>query len=212
MRPPPAYSKGSHHAAVCSIRVMLKPLAPRVLPCRHPNHCPVEPCSSAANDDLEDSQQQSGQAVLRCVPQGACHTLRLHSGRCCPVSATGDLDEIGSYTLEEQFARGGFGEVWRGASRELPKLTRFAEGRGAEHFVLKRIATAKGMDVRRDGLDEKRRMTISVRTRLSSGLCLIMHVHGVRKLSVTAGVSKALAPNASSASAGTTLLCHGVTA
>ncbi len=56
---------------------------------------------------------------------------------------------MGSYTLEEQFARGGFGEVWRGTSREaLPKLTRIREGLGAEHFVLKRVATAKSVEVR----------------------------------------------------------------
>ena len=64
------------------------------------------------------------------------------------MSCTDGWDDVGSYTLEEQFARGGFGEVWRGTSREaLPKLTRIREGVSAEHFVLKRVATAKGVEV-----------------------------------------------------------------
>ena len=69
-----------------------------------------------------------------------------YMAECVPALAAGG-HEVGSYTLEEQFAKGGFGEVWRGASRELPRLTRIAEGRHAEHFVLKRVATAKGVEV-----------------------------------------------------------------
>lgn len=57
---------------------------------------------------------------------------------------------MSGYTLEEEFARGGFGEIWRAAHILLPREGEEAHGGGRAHverLVLKRIALKKGLEV-----------------------------------------------------------------
>ena len=56
---------------------------------------------------------------------------------------------MSGYTLEEQFARGGFGEIWRGAHTIQSPAGQAGHARSSqtERFVLKRIALKKGMEV-----------------------------------------------------------------
>ena len=63
--------------------------------------------------------------------------------------AIGSWDDLGGYTLEEEFARGGFGEIWRGTCHAKGTHgERTATGVSQEHLVLKRISLQKGLEVR----------------------------------------------------------------
>jgi len=63
----------------------------------------------------------------------------------------GPLEDLIGYTLEEEFARGGFGEIWRAAHKAAPSEDTGPDQESLLHqeqFILKRISLHKGSEVR----------------------------------------------------------------